>query len=163
MRPVTDPRSAARATRLGDDRRHAVRATGPDDRRHAARATDPADRRLVAKATGPADRKQAARATAHEGVRAPVVKAIGENWIEGAALDVFPEEPLPGDSSLRDLDPDRVMLTPHNVAGSDASRAGNLRLAVEGMVTALRGMVPVTKVNPEVVPRWIERIGPLVK
>jgi len=77
MRPVTDPRSAARATRLGDDRRHAVRATGPDDRRHAARATDPADRRLVAKATGPADRKQAARATAHEGVRAPVVKAIG--------------------------------------------------------------------------------------
>ena len=92
-----------------------------------------------------------------------VVKAISENWIEGAALDVFPEEPLPEDSALRDLDPDRVMLTPHNLAGSDASRAGNLRLAVEGMVTALRGMVPVTNVNPEVLPRWTERIGPLVK
>lgn len=86
-------------------------------------------------------------------------KAINEGWIAGAALDVFWQEPLPMDSPLRQLDPMKVTLTPHNAATSPDSRVGNLRLAVQGALEALRGEVPTNIVNPEVIPRWKARFG----
>ena len=41
-----------------------------------------------------------------------LIRALQENRISGAALDVFEEEPLPDDSPL--LQMDQVMLAPHN-------------------------------------------------
>ena len=83
-----------------------------------------------------------------------VCRAIEAETIAGAGLDVFDPEPLPLDSPLRDLDPERVILTPHNAAGTEASRAGNLRLSVENALTMMRGEVPESVKNPEVLPTW---------
>ncbi len=47
---------------------------------------------------------------------AALVRALQENRIAGAALDVFEDEPLPGDSPLRQMD--NVMLAPHNANSS---------------------------------------------
>src|SRR3989441_4956847 len=54
--------------------------------------------------------------------QAALARAVQEGWIAAAALDVFEEEPLPPDSPLRRLDPDRVMLTPPCVGNSRASQ-----------------------------------------
>jgi D-3-phosphoglycerate dehydrogenase len=84
-------------------------------------------------------------------------RAIEENWIAGAALDVFHEEPLPVDSPMRNLDPERVFLTPHNIAHTDASLVANRAMAVETLVTALSGEVPGPVVNPDVITKWQSR------
>ena len=84
-----------------------------------------------------------------------VCRAINEDWIAGAALDVFDPEPLPADSPLRALAPERVILTPHNVAASEASRVGNQRLAQENALAVLGGKIPNEYVkNPEVLATW---------
>jgi len=45
---------------------------------------------------------------------AALVRALRENWIAGAALDVYEKEPLPADSPLRDpAIADRCRLFPH--------------------------------------------------
>jgi len=44
-----------------------------------------------------------------------LIKPLKEGWIAGAALDVFEEEPLPGDSEFWKLE--NVIITPH-VSGS---------------------------------------------
>ena len=88
---------------------------------------------------------------------AALVKAIREKWIAGVALDVFEPEPLPHESELRGLDPERVILTPHNISHSPESREGNLRLALESVLTILRGEAPATVVNREAIPRWQAR------
>ena len=82
-------------------------------------------------------------------------RAINEGWIAGAALDVFDPEPLRLDSPLRDLDTQKVILTPHNVAASEASRMGNQGLAMENAISVLAGSIPHEYVkNPEVLPAW---------
>lgn len=48
-----------------------------------------------------------------------LVDALQTGSIAGAALDVFRDEPLPGDSPLRDLD--NVLLAPHNANSSPAA------------------------------------------
>ncbi len=57
-------------------------------------------------------------------------KALKEEWVAGAAMDTFYLEPLPADSPLRDLDPERVMMKPHNASHSNSGRAANLALAI---------------------------------
>ena len=83
-----------------------------------------------------------------------VARALDEGWIAGAALDAFVEEPLPPASPLRRVDPERLILTPHNVAHSDAGRRANLALAMEQIIGAGRGEVPIHVVNPDAIPRW---------
>lgn len=53
---------------------------------------------------------------AREGVvdETALIRALREGWIAGAALDVFEEEPLPGDSPLWTVP--QVIISPH-VAG----------------------------------------------
>lgn len=48
---------------------------------------------------------------------ADILKALDQNLLAGATLDVFPTEPLPGDSPL--WTHPRVTVTPHNAAWSD--------------------------------------------
>jgi glyoxylate reductase len=61
--------------------------------------------------------------------RGPVVdeqalyRALKENWIAGAALDVFEKEPLPPDSPLRDPAlADRLRLFNHFASGARITR-----------------------------------------
>lgn len=89
---------------------------------------------------------------------AALTRAIEEEWIAGAALDTFEVEPLAQDSPLRDLNPERVILTPHSVAHTMASLHANRELAVQSMLAALRGEVPTTVVNPEAIPAWQRRL-----
>ncbi|MBI4241646.1 MAG: 3-phosphoglycerate dehydrogenase [Candidatus Rokubacteria bacterium] len=83
-----------------------------------------------------------------------LARALNEGWIAGAALDTFAEEPLPMGSPLRAVDPERLILTPHNVAHSEASRRAGFRLALEQILAAGRGEVPAHVVNPEAISRW---------
>jgi phosphoglycerate dehydrogenase-like enzyme len=68
---------------------------------------------------------------------AALVRALREGWIAGAALDVFQQEPLSGESDLWGLD--NVILTPHISGGTPRymERAvglfcDNLRLYLDG-------------------------------
>jgi len=83
-----------------------------------------------------------------------VVRAIEERWIAGAALDAFLKEPLQAESPLRTADPERVILTPHNIAHSEAGRRANLKLALDQILAVGRGEVPAHVVNPEAIARW---------
>jgi len=54
---------------------------------------------------------------------AAVAKALKENWIAGAALDVYEKEPLPEDSPLRDSAiEDRCRLMPHFASAARITR-----------------------------------------
>jgi D-3-phosphoglycerate dehydrogenase len=81
-------------------------------------------------------------------------RALGEGWIAGAAVDAFIKEPLGPGSPLREVDPERLILTPHNVAHSEAGRRANLRLALEQILAATRGEAPAHCVNPDTIPHW---------
>ena len=83
-----------------------------------------------------------------------LARAIGEGWIAGAAVDAFVKEPLPPANLLRGVDPERLILTPHNVSHSEAGRRANLRLAFEQILAAMRGEAPAHCVNPEAIPHW---------
>ena len=83
-----------------------------------------------------------------------LARAISEGWIAGAAVDAFVKEPLPPGNPLRGVDPERLILTPHNVSHSEAGRRANLRLAFEQILATARGEAPVHCVNPEVMTHW---------
>ena len=83
-----------------------------------------------------------------------IARALTEGWIAGAALDAFTREPLPAESPLRGVDPERLILTPHNVSHSEAGRRANLKLALDQILAAGRGEAPAHCVNPQAIPRW---------
>ena len=87
-----------------------------------------------------------------------VVRAIEEKWVAGVALDTFEPEPLPAESPLRHLDAERVILTPHNVGLSEATRRGNWALAVRSVREAFTGKVASPTKNPEAIPVWRKRV-----
>jgi glyoxylate reductase len=82
--------------------------------------------------------------------RGPVVdenalaKALRENWIAGAALDVYEKEPLPADSPLRDpAIEDRCRLLPHFASAAKITRLspdpnkGMAGRCVQGLIDVL--------------------------
>jgi glyoxylate reductase len=84
--------------------------------------------------------------------RGPVVdegalaRALKENWIAGAALDVYEKEPLPADSPLRDpAIEDRCRLLPHFASAGKITRLsadpdkGMAGRCVQGLIDALEG------------------------
>jgi len=84
--------------------------------------------------------------------RGPVVdecalaKALRENWIAGAALDVYETEPLPADSPLRDpAIADRCRLLPHFASAARMTRLssdpekGMAGRCVQGLIDVLEG------------------------
>ena len=83
-----------------------------------------------------------------------VAIALDERWIAGAAVDAFAREPLPPSSLYWRVDPERLILTPHNVAHSEAGRRANLALAIEQILAVGRGEPPAHLVNPDVLQRW---------
>ncbi|HKN32204.1 MAG TPA: D-glycerate dehydrogenase [Terriglobales bacterium] len=84
--------------------------------------------------------------------RGPVVdekalaRALKENWIAGAALDVYEKEPLPADSPLRDpAIADRCRLYPHFASAARITRLstdpnkGMAGRCVQGLIDVLEG------------------------
>lgn len=86
-----------------------------------------------------------------------LVEALASGHLGGAALDVFEKEPLPAESPLRGVSRERLLLTPHSIGSSHASRRTGTRMAVHAILAALDGRVPENVVNPEAVPRWLSR------
>lgn len=84
--------------------------------------------------------------------RGPVIdesalaRALKENWIAGAALDVYETEPLPADSPLRDpAIEDRCRLLPHLASAAKITRLsadpdkGMAGRCVQGLIDVLEG------------------------
>ncbi|MCK9878870.1 C-terminal binding protein [Frankia sp. Ag45/Mut15] len=79
---------------------------------------------------------------------AALLAALDAGVIAGAALDVTEPEPLPADHPLRGRAD--VVLTPHVAFSSDGSLAELARKAAGNVVDVLRGRVPQSVVNPDV-------------
>jgi D-3-phosphoglycerate dehydrogenase len=88
--------------------------------------------------------------------QAALFEALVEHRLAGAGLDVFETEPLPADDPLRQLD--NVILTPHSASWSVESSAECRRVAVEHVVTVLRGSVPSDVVNRAVLETGVCRL-----
>jgi phosphoglycerate dehydrogenase-like enzyme len=90
---------------------------------------------------------------------AALTEALLRGQIAGAALDVFEHEPLSLDSPLRNLG-DKVLLSPHMVSSNVGSGLGpGIKWATESVLAALRGEVPDSVYNKEVIPSWKRRFG----
>jgi glyoxylate reductase len=77
---------------------------------------------------------------------AALARALRENWIAGAALDVYEKEPLPGDSPLRDpAIEDRCRLLPHFASAARVTRLstdpdkGMAGRTAQGLIDVLEG------------------------
>jgi glyoxylate reductase len=77
---------------------------------------------------------------------AALARALRENWIAGAALDVYETEPLPADSPLRDpAIEDRCRLLPHFASAARITRLstdpnkGMAGRAAQGLIDVLEG------------------------
>ena len=77
--------------------------------------------------------------------------ALQQKRIAGAGLDVLEIEPPMPDDPVRSLD--NVILTPHSAWYSEQSRAEMRRRAVGQVVSVLKGEIPYSLVNREVVER----------
>ena len=75
-------------------------------------------------------------------------KALHDNWIGGAGLEVTEPEPLPMDSPLRTLD--NIIIVPHTAWYSEESVVDLQSKVVQGVVTVLEGKMPPSLVNKEV-------------
>ena len=71
------------------------------------------------------------------------------------ALDTFETEPLPADSSLRQLP--NTILTPHCVGHTVETHAALVRTAVDNLNRLLRRVLPTNIRNPAVIERWQRR------
>jgi D-3-phosphoglycerate dehydrogenase len=86
-----------------------------------------------------------------------LVRALGEGWIAGAALDVLGVEPARADHPLLALD--NAIVTPHAAFYSEAAIAELETKAARNVASVLRGEVPATIVNPAVLDLPAYRLG----
>lgn len=90
-----------------------------------------------------------------------LVQVLRERRIAGAALDAFELEPLPADHALRTLD--NVILTPHMVGHTQEIFDAIPGAAMDNIDRLLRNEAPMYFRNPNVLPRWRERLAMLGK
>ena len=86
-----------------------------------------------------------------------LIQALKEDIIAGAALDVFSEEPTPITNPLRQVDPEKVILTPHTIGTNPGSQSAGQKMAADSILALFDGKIPPTVVNPLAIPRWKER------
>lgn len=80
---------------------------------------------------------------------AALVKALEENWITGAGIDVFPVEPTTRDEPLFELD--NVIVAPHALAWTNELMRNNGYEASDNVIAVSRGEVPNGVVNRSVI------------
>ena len=80
-----------------------------------------------------------------------LVRALQDDRLGGAALDVFEIEPLPADSALRTME--QVTLTPHYAASSQDSMEHLHGTVTDSIEAILEGYWPPFPVNRDVKPR----------
>ena len=80
-----------------------------------------------------------------------LVKALKENWIAGAGIDVFPAEPPPKNDPLFELD--NVIVAPHALAWTKNIWHDNGIEACGHVLKVALGEVPDNVVNPDVLRR----------
>ncbi len=90
-------------------------------------------------------------------VESALIKALQEQWIAGAGLDVLQVEPAKPDNPL--LKMPHVILSPHNASASARFDAGRRRRVGQELALVLSGRWPMSCVNPTVLPasglrRW---------
>lgn len=77
-----------------------------------------------------------------------LIKALKENRIAGAGLDVFEMEPVSPSNPLMELD--NVVVAPHIASGSVETRIKMTNMAIENLTAVLQGKVPPNLVNSDV-------------
>ena len=82
-------------------------------------------------------------------LEADLVSAVQRGDIAGAGLDVLEREPPEAGDAVTDLD--NVVLTPHSAWLSEEARADMRRRAVGQVVSVLKGELPYSLINREVV------------
>lgn len=87
-----------------------------------------------------------------------LARALRENWIAGAALDVFRTEPLPADDPLRSAP--NLLITPHLASLGYESGARVSAAAAGAILEARAGRRPRWVANPEVFRLGALRITP---
>jgi len=73
-------------------------------------------------------------------------RALKENWIAGAGIDVFQEEPL-FNSPLFDLE--TVVVTPHMAGLTESGKVGAAVRAAKNALAVLNGELPKDSLNPD--------------
>jgi phosphoglycerate dehydrogenase-like enzyme len=84
---------------------------------------------------------------------AALIQALQASRLFGAALDVLDQEPPAPDNPLLQMDPQRVILTPHFAAASEEIYADLHREVSEALAAMLDGRWPAATMNPNVVPK----------
>ena len=93
--------------------------------------------------------------------RGPVVQtealldALRSGQLAGAALDVFDTQPLPAGHPLWSMA--QVLITPHVAGITDDSMRRMGEGAARATASLLRGELPPNCINPQVLPRFVER------
>lgn len=77
-----------------------------------------------------------------------LARALKENWIAGAALDVFSKEPLDFSSPL--LECDNIIVTPHIGAHTKEAIYKMNIMAAQAVIDFFEGRIPLNVVNKEV-------------
>ena len=77
-----------------------------------------------------------------------LIHALKDGRLAGAALDVFEEEPVPGDHPL--CGTPNLLLTPHIAGQTQESMDQMATDCARGIIDVLQGRKPVDLVNPEV-------------
>jgi phosphoglycerate dehydrogenase-like enzyme len=90
---------------------------------------------------------------------AALIKALDAGRIAGAAIDTWEQEPTRAENPLRTHP--KVIATGHNVGHSEEVYAALPGLAAENILKGLRGEDPTCFRNPEVRPRWHNRLRAL--
>jgi phosphoglycerate dehydrogenase-like enzyme len=94
-------------------------------------------------------------------VEEAVADALNSGRLAAAALDVFQLEPINMDNPLLRCDPDRIILTPHAIGHNLETGPTGVQMAFDNIDRALRGELPESVINQEVIPAWRRRMGML--
>lgn len=90
---------------------------------------------------------------------AALADAIDNDRIFAAGIDAWSDEPTKPDNPLFRCDPNRVILTPHNVGHSLEIGPAAVEMALRTINRVMEGDLPESVANPEAVPRWKARIA----
>ena len=84
-------------------------------------------------------------------------QALNNKKIAGAGLDVYPTEPLPGDSPFRKLT--NVVLSPHLAGATREVVEHHSKMVVDDLLGLLDGKVPTRLANPSVMDEFMKSGG----